>query len=218
MTAHMAVSLRACKLKSLQAWGGISKHVGWRPHRLAASLSCCHFCSESTAVRVPLRSPSTFTHDCDPCRKRQCHLRAGARHPPAAALLVAKPLLKVAFAGGCYHCHSLQRLLATGGYLQPGFCLCISAVLTPCLGVSTTCMYMVLCLGVCCSRAGASFAGFAASHVAHSQSMHVLTLALNLRQGMHVLTRAVPHADVVSHMLTWCHTVVPRADTCCHTC
>jgi hypothetical protein len=147
------------------------------------------------------------------CTCRQHGLGGRDRWDPQTAAQVPTDSC-TAWVSGCAYTHMRcgSHYSVRSPYLQPGFCLCISAVLTPCLGVSTPCMYMVLCLDVCCSRAGGSFAGFAASHVAHSQSMHVLTLALNLRQGMHVLTRGVPHAD------TWCHTVVTHADTWCHTC
>jgi hypothetical protein len=47
------------------AWGGVSKHVGWRHPRLAALLSCCHICSSPATQRacaLSCSSPSTFKH------------------------------------------------------------------------------------------------------------------------------------------------------------
>jgi hypothetical protein len=50
------------------AWGGVSKHVGRRPPRLVASLSCFHICSSPSTpcacalLRFPLLSHMCTTH------------------------------------------------------------------------------------------------------------------------------------------------------------
>jgi hypothetical protein len=50
-------------------------------------------------------------------------------------------------------------------------------------------------IALSCSRVGGGCAGCAASRVAHSQSMHALTVAPAVTQGMHVLTWGVPYTD-----------------------
>jgi hypothetical protein len=47
-------------------WSCVSKHVGWRPPRLVALLSCYRICSltSTPCVFARLRVPSIFSHEC----------------------------------------------------------------------------------------------------------------------------------------------------------
>jgi hypothetical protein len=126
------------------AWGGVSKHIGWRPPRLVASLSCYHFCS-LVSSHLPCLLPHChhLLHDTVDMRPwLPCGL-LGFAGPITVycncailldLVLQAAPLLLVVH---CQYSHSFQRKNRLSGkhplppFLPPGQCAHVNTQLLP---------------------------------------------------------------------------------------